>query len=238
MLPCVFITTTSPSRATVRALCSIRLSPEWHHTVSAEPMTRGDAHTGRMPESMAPSRDMQSATCALDASPKAWSNAPSGRAHASRTRKPGLPFEIAMLFEVRDQPAGIQNLRHDLRKLPRLHRRAGGYIMNHHGVPGLDTQLIPFANRAGVADHRKQPVVHCVAIIRSRKTGRDHRSNPRAHHRRDCDLHGRSASKVFPSHNHIAGLNGRRKFGSISSNRYRRSTPGSRLSRLRREVMM
>ena len=60
-LPCVFITTMLPASASESALCSIRLSPVWHHTVRAEPMMRGEGHTGRMPASIAPRRDMLSA---------------------------------------------------------------------------------------------------------------------------------------------------------------------------------
>jgi hypothetical protein len=49
----------------------------------AGPMMRGEFHTGRMPISMAPSRDMQSATWALEALPKAASVAASGRRHCA-----------------------------------------------------------------------------------------------------------------------------------------------------------
>ena len=52
------------------ALCSIRLSPEWHHTVMAAPMTRGEGQIARIPPSIAPRRDMLSATCELAAFPK------------------------------------------------------------------------------------------------------------------------------------------------------------------------
>src|SRR5579883_187213 len=101
--PCVFTTMTSFCIASEIALCSIRLSPEWHHTVSADPMTRGDAHTGRIAASIAPSRDMQSATCALEAAPKASSKDGSGRGQKERTRNPGLPG-ILQPFDRRRDP--------------------------------------------------------------------------------------------------------------------------------------
>jgi hypothetical protein len=52
---------------------------------------RGEGQTGRMPASIAPRRDMLSATWAGEAVPKAASSAASGRRHAACTRNPGLP---------------------------------------------------------------------------------------------------------------------------------------------------
>jgi hypothetical protein len=54
-------------------------------------MMRGEGQIGLMPVSMAPSRDMQSAICELEAGPKAASNAASGRGQFERTRNPTLP---------------------------------------------------------------------------------------------------------------------------------------------------
>jgi hypothetical protein len=42
--------------------------------VTAGPIILGDGHTGRIPASMPPNRDMLSAICALEAFPKADSN--------------------------------------------------------------------------------------------------------------------------------------------------------------------
>ena len=54
-------------------------------------MTRGDGQMGLMPASMAPSRDMESATWALDEAPKRSNKAVSGLSHTPRTRNPTLP---------------------------------------------------------------------------------------------------------------------------------------------------
>jgi hypothetical protein len=54
-------------------------------------MIRGERQIGRMPTSIAPSLDMQSAAWALEAVPKLASNAVSGRFQPARTRNPTLP---------------------------------------------------------------------------------------------------------------------------------------------------
>src|SRR5580704_10429916 len=81
----------SPGIASEIALCNIKLSPAWHHTVSAAPIIRGEGQIGLMPTSIAPRRDMLSATCGLEALPKACSKDSSGRRHGDCTLNPTFP---------------------------------------------------------------------------------------------------------------------------------------------------
>jgi hypothetical protein len=100
---CVFITTMSPGEASESALCSIKLSPAWHHTVSAAPTIRGECQIGLIPTSIAPIRDMQSATCALEPRANAASSGASGRCHPVRTRNPTFPAILDFLLRIKTE---------------------------------------------------------------------------------------------------------------------------------------
>src|ERR1700733_3133531 len=112
--PCVLTTMMSPDCASEMPLCSMRLSPEWHHTVTAGPMTRGEFQMGRISPSIAPMRDMESATWALDAPSKVLRSAASGRVHDETTRKPGL-LAIRFPFLYRRKCSGNSRTGLDLR---------------------------------------------------------------------------------------------------------------------------
>src|ERR1017187_5903547 len=166
-LPCVFITTISPGTANEMALCNIRLSPEWHQTVSAEPTILGDRQMGLMPASMAPNRDMQSAACALAAIPNASSSACPGRGQGVRTRNPTLPGIVHLHHSGaggRNAGAGRRGKAECAKGILEV-QQIGENIVSVDIAHGPDANHFPLDLVARAGDHGAMALVHIADNI-------------------------------------------------------------------------
>jgi hypothetical protein len=126
-----------------------------------------------------------------------------------------LRNKVAVLFQVRHQPARIQHFQHERRNRFTGNRLFTGHIDKQYSMQAdIYTQRVVFADNACIRSQGEQTVIHCITQIGARKTPGYHHTNTRCEHDRNCHLHCRPTTEVFSGHQNIPGTNGSGKTGS------------------------